>query len=104
MARDVTTRITVYDAAFEEIKRSPDVYSFIRKRTDDAAEALRRSSPVRTGAGRGSIRSQVVMGPDGWTGYASWDEQHYYLGILNSRGDQSREGWADRAAATVRYV
>ncbi len=104
MASRVTVRVTVRQSGLEAIKRGPEVYSFVRRHTDNAAEALRRAAPVRTGAGRGSITTDVVMGPDGWVGYASWDERHYYLGILNARETQTHEGWADRAAATVRYV
>ncbi len=100
----IIVRVTVLEGGLEAIKRGPEVYSFVRQHTDNAAEALRRAAPARTGAGRGSIDTNVVMGPDGWVGYASWDERHYYLGILNARENQSREGWADRAAATARYV
>lgn len=106
MAREVTvyTDVTVYYAVLEQIKRGSDAYAFTRRQAEHAAEGLRRGTPVRTGAGRASIRADVTMGPDGWIGTASWDESHYYLGILNTKNGQDREGWADRASASVRYV
>jgi hypothetical protein len=106
MAKEVVvyTDVTVFYPVLEAIKRGSEVYAFCRRQADDAADVLRRAAPVRSGAGRASVRSSVEMGPEGWYGVASWDESHYYLGILNTKDAQSREGWADRAAAQVRYV
>jgi len=97
--RAVFVDVDVFYPVLAEIARGPEVYAFVRRLVDDAAETLRRNAPVRTGAGRGSIRAEVHMGPDGWYGTASWDESHYYMGILNAS-----QKWADRAAAQVRYV
>lgn len=91
--------VDVFYPVIWEIARGPETYNFVRKQVDETAETLRRSAPVRTGAGRGSITGRVWMGPDGWFGTASWDEAHYYLGIQNAQ-----RKWADRAAALVRYV
>lgn len=92
--------ITVYDDRILAMARSQDTYNFLRSIVDGEARALADAAPVRTGAGRGSIRGRVEMGTDGWIGAASWDTSHYYMGLRNVRTH-----WADRVAAQqVRYV
>lgn len=93
------TTVIVYDDRIREFARSPEVHDFLKDRAEEAADALRANAPVRTGAGRASVRVHMEMGPEGWYATASWDEAHYYMGIQNTR-----QHWADRAAATVRYV
>jgi hypothetical protein len=93
-------RITVYDDRIIALNRSPETHDFLRSIVDEEARALADAAPVRTGAGRSSIRGRVEMGSDGWIGAASWDTSHYYMGLRNTRTH-----WADRVAAQqVRYV
>lgn len=99
-----SVKVTVDLDAIEAIKVSSEARSFVLDKAEEAATALRRAVPVRTGAARASISADAVLTSDGWTGVASWDTQHYYVGILNSRRGQPDAGWADRAAASVRYV
>jgi hypothetical protein len=81
----VEVKIRIIPGAMDRVARSPEVRDRIQEIVDSLAEGLRRAVPVRTGAGRRSIKGRVVMGPNGWIGGASWDEAHYYLGILDSR-------------------
>ena len=101
MARTNVTdvRVTVYDTAIAAIARGPEVYDFVRKIVDGAAEGMRGGAPVRTGAGRASIGGRVVMGADGWYGVASWDTRHYYMGIQNAR-----QSFVEPAFSRVRFV
>lgn len=99
MAHQVDVVITVYESRIRALGRTQDAYDFIRGRAEEAAQALRASAPVRTGAGKASIKVRMAMGNEGWVGAASWDTSHYYMGILNAE-----DRWADRAAASVRYV
>lgn len=64
---------------------SPDMERLLRRKADAVAAKLRAAAPVESGAGRASIRGRTAMTPRGWIASASWDEQHYYLGILNTR-------------------
>jgi hypothetical protein len=97
---DVEIRdVRVIPGAVDAIARGPDVYAFVQGLVDEAAATMREGAPVRTGAGRASIRGQVWMGPDGWFGTASWDVQHYYMGIQNDR-----RHFVEPALSRVRYV
>jgi hypothetical protein len=91
--------VDVYERVIGEIARGPDTYDFVRRVTEDVAEQIRGSAPVRTGAGKGSIRAVVHMGSDGWYGTASWDVKHYYMGIQNAR-----RKFVEPVAARIRYV
>lgn len=92
--------LTFYPAAIEAIKQSDDTRVMVSGRADMAAAALRSSAPTRSGAGRASINSMTERDFEtGWVGKASWDDEHYYMGIQNSR-----TGWANSAASRVRYV
>jgi hypothetical protein len=98
MAADV--RVTVYEDRLRALARSQDAYEFVRAIVEREVRVLVAAAPVRTGAGRASIRPRVEMGPDGWYGTASWDTSHYYMGLRNVRTH-----WADRVAAQgIRYV
>jgi hypothetical protein len=101
MADEVTrVDVTVYEDRIRALARSQDCYDFVRSVVDGEAIGLFEAAPVRTGAGRASIRGRVEMGVDGWVGAASWDTQHYYMGLRNTRTH-----WADRVAAQqIRYV
>lgn len=92
--------VTVYLSAIDAIKDSADTRSMVQRYADSAAFNLRASAPVRSGAGRASITARTERDFDsGWVGKATWDDEHYYMGILNSR-----TGWAAQAASRVRYV
>jgi hypothetical protein len=99
MATRVDVDVTVFEGSIREIARGPELHSYLRRAVDEVAEGMRSGAPVRSGAGRASIRGQVHMGPDGWYGTASWDTRHYYMGILNSRRQ-----FAEPAIMRVRYV
>lgn len=93
-------RLTVYPEAIEAIKTGESTREMVRGKTDAAVFNLRASAPVRSGAGRASITSTTDRDfESGWVGRATWDDEHYYLGILNSR-----TGWASRVADRIRYV
>lgn len=95
----VTVRVQVFEPAIREIARGPDVHDFVLRIASDLAEGLRAGAPVRTGAGRASIRARAEMGPDGWYSTASWDTQHYYMGIQNDR-----RHFVEPALSRVRFV
>lgn len=91
--------MTYYPQAWDRIARSPELYSWVDGKVTRAAEDLRRSAPVRSGAGRNSINSAVRMAAEGWMGTATWDDAHYYMGIQNAHTH-----WAESAVQRVRYV
>lgn len=95
----IDVNVTFYPQAWDAISRGPELHDFMQGKASDAADELRRFAPVRSGAGRRSITSRAVLGVDGWEGRATWDDEHYYMGILNSRTH-----WADPAVQRVRYV
>jgi hypothetical protein len=91
--------VTVFPAAIEAIKQGEETRQLVSRRTEDAAFSLRAGAPVRTGAGRASITASTERDFDsGWIGKATWDDEHYYMGILNSR-----DHWADEAVQRLRY-
>lgn len=91
--------VRVIPGAVDRIARSSDTRDYVQDYVDRLADTLKPSVPVRSGRGRKSVKGRVAMGARGWYGTASWDEQHYYLGILNSRMH-----FADAAIARIRYV
>ncbi len=99
-AKVTRVRSEVRQVGLAEIRRGPEMYEAVRTAVESAADAMRAGAPVRTGAGRSSIRAEVHMGADGWFGTASWDEAHYYLGILNADGRH----FAEAALSRIRYV
>ena len=99
MADTVRVDVNVHRAAIAEIARGHETYELVTRFADDVVEEMRRGAPVRTGAGRASIRTRAALGPDGWYATASWDERHYYMGIQNGRRQ-----FAEPALARVRYV
>lgn len=99
MASTATVVVDVNEAAIADLARGPEMYDLLRGTADEVSEEMRRGAPVRTGAGRASIRSRVEMTADGWVATASWDERHYYMGIQNSRRE-----FAETALSRVRYV
>lgn len=96
---EVRVQVRIIPGAVDRIARSMEVHDNVKRIVDDLAEGLRRAVPVRTGAGRKSVTGRVAMGPNGWYGAASWDEAHYYLGILNSR-----RHFAEPVMDRIRYV
>jgi hypothetical protein len=92
--------VTYYPAALEAIKGGEETRQLVQGRTDNAAFALRSSAPVRSGRGRASITATTQRDfLDGWVGKATWDDEHYYMGIQNSR-----TAWASKVADRIRYV
>ncbi len=91
--------VNVHPRALEEIARSHDTYDLVRDTAERVAAEMRHGAPVRTGAGRASIRARADMTPDGWVATASWDERHYYMGIQNAR-----RRFAEPALSRIRYV
>lgn len=92
-------KTTYYPEVIDEIEMSDDTRLMIQSKVDDAAADLRSEAPVRTGAGRASIRSKTEREGVEWVGTASWDDEHYYMGILNSRTH-----WAEPTVQRVRFV
>lgn len=91
--------VTTFPEAIAAIRESQGTRALVGRYADSAAFALRASAPVRSGAGRASIRSATEHNFEaGWVGTASWDDEHYYMGIQNSR-----TSWASKAARSVRY-
>jgi hypothetical protein len=97
MAEHVT--VTVNPSLVLSLARSPELYAHLHRMVDGAAENMRGAAPVRTGAGRASIRGQVVMTPTGWVGAAGWDRTHYYMGFQNRR-----RHFVEPALTRVRFV
>lgn len=99
MAERVTVVVNVHHRAIHDIAFGHETYNMVRRTAEEVAQEMRRGAPVRTGAGRGSIRGGVELTADGWVGTATWDERHYYMGIQNSR-----RPFAEPALSRVRYV
>lgn len=92
--------MTYYPGAIMAIAQSEATRRMVQAKVDTLAYGLRAGAPVRTGAGRASITAKTERDFEhGWVGTATWDEEHYYMGILNSR-----TRWADPTVAAVRYV
>ncbi len=100
--RRTSVRVNVIPGAMDRIARSPSVADGLQEIVDDLAADLRDVTPVRTGKGRRSIKGRIEPSSTGWVGTASWDEDHFYLGIVNVRG--RRAGFADPIINRVRYV
>lgn len=100
MAERVHVDVDVHRQVLREIAFGHETYELVRDVAEKAASDMRRGAPVRTGAGRSSIRARAELGPDGWYATASWDEAHYYMGILNT----TYRGFADSAITRIRYV
>ena len=82
------------------LERGRETRDLVKDVADEIAATMRPLAPARTGAGRRSIQGRVEMSASGWVGTASWDEAHYYMGILNSKGRH----FAEAAVQRVRYV
>jgi hypothetical protein len=91
--------VTVHTGLALELARSPQMRTILGDVADGLAAELRSEAPVRTGAGRRSITSDVVMAAEGWVGTAGWDPAHFYMGIQNRRTH-----WAQPTLSRVRYV
>lgn len=92
-------RVTVHTGLVAELARSPQMRTLLGEVAAGLAAELRSEAPVRTGAGRRSITSDVLMDTDGWVGTAGWDPEHFYMGIQNRRTH-----WAQPTLSRVRYV
>lgn len=99
MVNRVSVEVDVHHGALAEMARAHDTRELVLRVAEDIAEGMRAGAPVRTGAGRASIRAHAEMGSDGWYATASWDERHYYMGIQNTR-----RHFAEPALSRVRYV
>lgn len=100
MANRVDYKVTPIPGGALEIARSPELRAWLAERMRSIADDLRRDAPVKTGAGRGSIASDVELSSGGWAGSAGWDAEHYYMGI-----QQTRKHWADPVVDHIdRYV
>lgn len=93
-------QVTYYPEVIDAIAAGDETRALVEGKANDAAADLRSEAPVRTGAGRASIRARTERDGDGsWVGAASWDDEHYYMGIQNSRTH-----WAAPTVQRVRYV
>jgi hypothetical protein len=98
-SKGFAVQVTYYPEVMDEIQGSDDTRDLVLAAADDAATDLRSEAPVRTGAGRASIRARAERDGLDWVGAASWDDEHYYMGIQNSRTH-----WAEPTVQRVRYV
>ena len=92
--------VQVFLEVIDQIAAGQETRLMVTRKTEAAAQSLRAGAPVRTGAARASISSTVDRDFEaGWVGKATWDDEHYYIGILNSRTH-----WAAGAVQRIRYV
>lgn len=99
MSKAFEVNVTYYPEVIDEIAMGDETRDLVLAKADDAATDLRSEAPVRSGAGRASIKARVERDGTDWVGAASWDDEHYYMGILNSR-----DHWAEPTVQRVRYV
>jgi hypothetical protein len=92
-------QVTYYPEVIDEIAMGDSTRALLQDKVNDAAADLRSEAPVRTGAGRASITATTERDGTDWVGKAGWDDEHYYMGILNSR-----DHWAEPTVQRVRYV
>jgi hypothetical protein len=95
----VSTKVTVRHQAVAELARGPELRRHLEQAVTDMALDMQAHAPVRSGAGRRSIKGEVVMTSEGWVGTASWDVAHYYLSFQDKR-----KQFAEPAIQRVRYV
>lgn len=99
MAVIVATTVTVRPEFAAKLAYSPTMRRVLERQADRISAELRAAAPVKTGAGRASIRTRTALGPTGWEASASWDAQHYYLGIQNTRTH-----WAEQVVQRLRNI